>query len=142
MFWKLFFAFPITFIIGFSICFPKKARLLFDFLRMKSRKLLLSLLGVGHAMSETQTEYYVSYYWGEEIFTIYVPKRRGPSRPVMRIQDHVGNDITNKIFQLAGPFCNFHGMRITPGKLGFKSITLVLFGEDNKMYTEEEEIVM
>lgn len=87
--------------------------------------------------------YTINYTIKGKPYTLVVKPINGPS-PVLLVTDENGNDVSDHVIPFIGPQHDFHGAKITPQFLGYKSLTLETafgdsshFGETDVLHIEE-----
>lgn len=82
----------------------------------------------------------ITYTDGNQEYCVVFQPKRGPSL-LSRIESH-GVDVSNEIRQVLGVGMNFHGIRTTPGILGYSSLTFIFQGREPITFTENEDILL
>lgn len=88
-----------------------------------------------------KNSYIVHYPYGVRWYKIKIPKISGPTSLVTRIIGDY-NDITSIITPLLGPSNNFHNQPVSPESLGYKKMIFEFALEPDKIFENDETIVL
>lgn len=89
-----------------------------------------------------RNSYYVdiSYYDGNNCYTVRFPKQRGP-KPFLHVSDGEEKDVTHMICRFIGPHNNFHGIPTTPSMLGFTELHFTRRDSTIQVFKDTEQII-
>lgn len=82
--------------------------------------------------------YIINYPFGTTWYKVVIPRHRQKILLFDSIVDEQGNDIKNNIIAFMGPYKNFHGCNISPGLLGYKSITFTFMDKEPITFLENQ----
>jgi hypothetical protein len=85
--------------------------------------------------------YEIQYALHDKIYKIRTHARRGPSK-IVRILDHVDNDITEDVRTYMGPNEDFHGQSVCPQDIGYERVCICLRNGDQIGFASHEPIVV
>jgi len=144
--------------IEYTTVWRNRIVVLWDYVTFKIRTKLLSILDVGHMRNTRGAKSKsISYYRGDDKFTVIIPYKQFRIRPVKSItlknipdlsnhEQNVVNDSTNKILQkiheYAGPDRNFHGIPTSPNLLGIKHTIVVTYTNGLIREYKDNEIIL
>ena len=95
---------------------------------------------LSHRLVEIHHHHYVIHYpYGITWYKILLPRRIGPCM-IDEITNHAGNNVKNDVFAFMGPNHDFHGTKVTPEMLGYKSLTFTYLDTTEKTF-ESSDII-
>lgn len=83
--------------------------------------------------------YIVHYPYGVTWYKIIIPRHRGPCK-IDTIVDSNGKDVKKDVCSFMGPSHNFHGIKVSPGMLGYESLIFTNISGVEKIFTKDDII--
>jgi len=86
-----------------------------------------------------KNNYELTYVINGKLYRILVKIKRGPN-PILQIISESSEDVTDIISPYIGPQYNWHGNKLTPANLGYKTLIFELSDSTEKIYSESQII--
>ena len=97
---------------------------------------------IGKYLVEIHHQYYLVHYpYGATWYKIMIPRNRGPCM-IDTITNDVFEHVKKEVIPFMGPGHNFHGSRVTPGMLGYESLTFTFINGDTRTFCKNEILIL
>lgn len=88
-----------------------------------------------------KNKYILTYYLKGRTYKVVVSTRQGPSK-IFQVLDKDDNDVTDVVEPYLGPNEDFHGLRVTPGDLGYDRLVFNMSDTREHEYERGEEMTL